>query len=1010
MRAMIRPGAVLAALLALLAAEEPRFRVLVFSKTAGFRHESIPAGIEAIRALGAEHGFAVEATEDPAVFTDAGLRPYDAVVFLSTTGDVLDEEQQAAFERYVRRGNGYAGIHAAADTEHDWPWYGRLVGAYFTGHGPVRDAVVVVPDRAHPATRPVPERWERSDEWYEFDSNPRGRVHVLASLDVPGDRPMAWCHDFDGGRSFYTAGGHTTESFAEEHFRAHLLGGIAWAAGAEPGDAGATVTACWDKTVLDDHVTDPMELAVAPDGRVVFVERGGAVKIWRPEEGTSAVAGFVDVFAGLEDGLLGLALDPGFEENGWFYVFYSPAGDPPVNRVSRFTMRGGAFAAESESIVLEFPTQRDECCHSGGSLAFDPSGNLYVATGDNTSPFASDGYAPIDERPGRSAFDAQKSSSSTSDLRGKILRIRPRPEGGFDVPAGNLFPADGSLGRPEIYVMGCRNPFRISVDPKNGLLYWGDVGPDAAAPCAGRGPAGADEFNRAGGPGNYGWPYFIGDGGTYVDYDFATGESGAPFDPESPKNDSPNSTGLRSLPAARPALFWYEYGPSEAFPEFGEGGRCAMAGPVYRRTLVTPGPRALPPYCDGALFLYDWARGWIVEARFDKYSIPLDLARFLPGLPLTRPMDLELGPDGCLYLIEWGSGFAGGNPDSQISRLEYYAGGERPPAARASASRTSGAVPLAVSFSSAGSAARSGPAALRFAWDFDGDGAPDSTEPDPDHVYAAPGAWRARLVVTDGGGRTSTASVPVWAGNTRPAVAFEWPPAGGVAGLGETVEFRVRATDAEDGPADPARVAVQPFLGHDTHAHPLHPRSGTSGTITTLADAGHAPEADLFTVICATFTDAGAAGVAPLTGRAEIVLQPRRKQAEHARARGGARIEKSDDPSGGGQEVVLAAAGDWTAYGPVDLHGIDGARLRAAGPAGAVIELRLDAPGGPLLASAALGPGPGWQDVDVTISDPGGAHDLYAVARGAEPAAPVKLNWIEFRGPGVTRRSDHATP
>ncbi len=988
----------------------PAFRVLVFSRTAGFRHDSIPAGIAALRALGADHGFTVDATEDAATFTDRGLSPYDAVVFLSTTGDVLDERQQEAFERYIRSGRGYVGIHAAADTEHDWPWYGRLVGAYFAGHGPVREATVVVPDRVHPATAKVPDRWTRSDEWYDFHTNPRGSVHVLASLDEPGDHPVAWCHLYDGGRSFYTAGGHTAESFSEATFLDHLLGGITWAAGQVEGDAGATVTGCWDKTILDDHVTDPMELAVAPDGRVLFVERGGAVKVWRPREGTTATAGFIEVFNGLEDGLLGLALDPGFVENGWFYVYYSPAGEAPLNRLSRFTMEGDAFGPESESILLEIPTQREECCHSGGSLAFDANGNLHLATGDNTSPFASDGYAPIDERAGRGPFDAQKSSSNTDDLRGKILRIRPRPEGGYVVPAGNLFPADGSLGRPEIYVMGCRNPFRISVDPKNGVLYWGDVGPDASSARPGRGPAGCDEFNRAGGPGNYGWPYFIGDGGIYDDYDFETGTSGAPFDPESPKNDSPNNTGQRGLPASRPALIWYGYGPSAEFPDLGEGGRCAMAGPVYRRTLVDPAPRAIPPYYDGALFLYDWARGWIVEARFDKYNIPLDMARFLPGLPLTRPMDLEIGPEGCLYLIEWGSGFAGGNPDSQVSRLEYFAGEERPPVARAAASIASGPVPLAVTFSSLGSAARSGPDALRFAWDFDGNGSVDSNEPDPEHVYAAPGAWQAKLVVTDGGGRSAVASVPIWVGNTRPLVTIEWPPSGGVAGLGESVEFRVSVTDPEDGDVDPARVSVQPFLGHDTHAHPLHPRQGTSGSFQTMVDAGHAPESDLFTVLRAGYSDRGAANVEPLTGQAELVLQPRRKQAEHAAARGGPRIEKGDDPDGGGQMVVFDGAGGWVAFRPVNLHGIHGLTLRAsAGTSGGAIELRLDSPDGALLGIATCAPGQGWLDCGLDIVDPGGTHELYVIARpGAEE--PLKLNWIEFLGPGVTLQSDHAAP
>ncbi|MHC4416891.1 MAG: ThuA domain-containing protein [Planctomycetota bacterium] len=223
-----------------------RFSVLVFSKTAGFRHDSIPEGVTAISKLGTKHGFEARTTEDAAIFTDAGLAPFAAIVFLSTTGDILDDEQQAAFERYIRGGGGFVGVHAATDTEYDWPWYGRLVGAYFKGHPAVQDAVILVTDRAHPSTRFLPKRWTRRDEWYDFRESPRRRVRVLAALDertyegggMGDDHPFAWCHEFDGGRAWYTGGGHTRESFREPFFLRHILGGIHWAAAVAPGDAG----------------------------------------------------------------------------------------------------------------------------------------------------------------------------------------------------------------------------------------------------------------------------------------------------------------------------------------------------------------------------------------------------------------------------------------------------------------------------------------------------------------------------------------------------------------------------------------------------------------------------------------------------------------------------------------------------------------------------------------------------------------------------------------------------
>ncbi|GAA2423810.1 ThuA domain-containing protein [Streptomyces glaucus] len=214
-------------------------RVLVFSKTAGFRHDSIPEGVATVKQLGQAGGFRVDATEDAGAFTQRNLRRYAAVVFMSTTGDVLDAAQQRAFEGYIRGGGAYVGVHAAADTEYDWEFYGGLAGAYFQSHPAIQPATVDVEDRAHPATSGLARTWNRTDEWYNYRSNPRERAHVLASLDessytggtMHGDHPIAWCQEYRGGRAFYTGGGHTKESYADPAFRQHLLGGIRWAVG-----------------------------------------------------------------------------------------------------------------------------------------------------------------------------------------------------------------------------------------------------------------------------------------------------------------------------------------------------------------------------------------------------------------------------------------------------------------------------------------------------------------------------------------------------------------------------------------------------------------------------------------------------------------------------------------------------------------------------------------------------------------------------------------------------------
>ncbi|ARQ68555.1 glycosyl hydrolase [Streptomyces marincola] len=219
------------------------FDVLVFSKTAGFRHDSIEDGVAALRALGAEHGFSVTATEDSAAFTPENLARYEVVSFLSTTGDVLNDAQQAAFEGWINDGGGYVGIHAAADTEYDWEWYSGLAGALFHSHPHIQPATIDVEDRAHDATAHLGDTWERTDEWYDYRTNPRDSARVLASLDESsytggqmGDHPIAWCKEYDGGRAFYTGGGHTSESFTEPDFVRHLLGGIRWAAGETQAD------------------------------------------------------------------------------------------------------------------------------------------------------------------------------------------------------------------------------------------------------------------------------------------------------------------------------------------------------------------------------------------------------------------------------------------------------------------------------------------------------------------------------------------------------------------------------------------------------------------------------------------------------------------------------------------------------------------------------------------------------------------------------------------------------
>jgi PKD repeat protein/glucose/arabinose dehydrogenase/type 1 glutamine amidotransferase len=997
---------------------DPAFKALVFSKTAGFRHDSIPDGIAAIEKLGAEHNFTVDATEDAGQFTDANLAQYDVVIWLSTTGDVLNDDQQAAFERYIEAGGGYAGVHAAADTEYDWPFYGGLVGAYFLGHPAQQNVTIKTEDRVHPSTAHLPAVYQRFDELYNYRTNPRDKVHVLQSYDessytggtMGADHPITWCQDFQGGRSWYTGMGHTKESYSEPGFLQELLGGIRTAAGVVKADCGATQTASFDKVTLDDGTQNPMDLDIAPDGRVFYLERDGRLQVIKPGGGT-VTAGRLDVTTVQEFGLLGIELAPDFETSHQLYLYYSPDDGTDHDRVSRFTMNGDTLDLSSEKVVLDVPTQRAQCCHAGGALQFDTKGNLYIAIGDNTNPFASDGYTPIDERPGREAWDAQRTSGNTNDLRGKVLRIHPEADGSYTIPAGNLFPAGTPKTKPEIYAMGFRNPFKIGMDPRTDTVLVGNYGPDAGSANPDRGPDGRVEWDALSKPGNYGWPYCVGANTPYNDYDFATGVSGPKFDcAGGPTNDSPNNTGMTKLPPAIAADVWYGYSTNPEFPEIGGGG-APMAGSVYTYDPASTSERKWPAYWDGKAIFGEWNQGKLYSFQLQDGTDELtDINRILPGMTFLRPHAMEWGPDGALYLIEWGSGFGGNNADSGVYRIDYVQG-NRSPIAKLQADKTSGPLPLTVHFDSAGSRDPDG-TPVTLAWDFDGDGTTDSTEPAPTHVYDTAGNYSATLTVTDADGKSATASEAIAAGNTAPTVTVQAPPDGGFFEFGDQVHYKVTVTDPEDGTVDCDDVVAQPALGHDQHAHPYGQYTGCEGTVTVPGDDGHLG-ADIFGVITFTYTDKGAPGVDPLTSQKVVVLQPKRKQAEYFADTGrvgsatagdpGVRTETTGDTAGGHENIGWIEDGDWWSFDPTNLTGIDSIRLRAASPGGGGhVEIRQGSPTGTLVGAVDVPSTGGWQTYkDVTTPVSGATADsgpLYFVAT----KGGLNVNWVDFVGKGVT--------
>ncbi|MCU4924460.1 ThuA domain-containing protein [Halobacteria archaeon AArc-dxtr1] len=697
--------------------------VLVFSATDETRRESIETGNEAIEALASDIADEVSANEvtidvieaDTSEFPSSHdtLQEYDTVVWNNTTGAVLNEEQRMAFQWYIQGGGGFAGIHAAAETHHDWTWYGELIGAYAENAPDVQPADVQVTDRSHPSTSDLPARWEVEDEWYDFDQNPRGDVHVLASVDERtydgaamdgglADHPISWCHEFDGGRAWYTARGHTEDAFEETHFLEHLKGGILWSAGVLDGGATGTV---WDQFTVEsitDNTGEPMKLDVGPDGRLFHSSRQGELFITDQESGETTTALVLDVYTGEEDGVQGISLDPNFEENGWIWVFYSPAETPgspyeyspyeverasqyqnlPYCRLSRFDVDGETIDPDSEVEVLRVEMQRESCCHVAGDIVFDSEGYLYLSIGDDTNPFESDGYAPIDEREGNEYIDAQRTSGNTNDLRGSILRIRPEDDGSYSIPEDNLFPEAEyeeaiaeRLVRPEIYVLGLRNPFTMAIDPETDDLVFGDYGEGAGGWSDERGALGLVQFYRTSEPIYAGWPYFAGPNYPYTDWNFETEEVAGVFDPEQPINDSPNNDGLTELPPATKATHWYpmtwnsytgggepDYIELEAGPDTiphpgipgGSGG--PMTGPIYRHDEEFA-DTALPEYYDGKHLIMDYHDNWTLIATYDEDDEPLTVHEFLPEqLLLESPFYATIGPEGHLYVMEYGAG------------------------------------------------------------------------------------------------------------------------------------------------------------------------------------------------------------------------------------------------------------------------------------------------------------------------------------------------------------------
>jgi glucose/arabinose dehydrogenase len=798
-------------------------------------------------------------------------------------------------------------------------------------------------------------------------------------------------------------------------------------------EVAATTWANYEKVTLTKNVGEPIDLAVLPDLRVLHTTRNGQVRLTDPDLGTTEVITTLDVYSNSEDGLQTIALDPNFEQNNWVYLYYAPrvmgapyptttpAGSAPntlpagetasywdrwlgYNQLSRFKFdpATNAFDLASEQKLIRVEVQRGQCCHVAGDIDFDAGGNVYVATGDNTpagAPGAS-GYAPMNDRAGYNpGLDARRGAGNTNDLRGKILRIDVQPDGSYTIPEGNLF-APGTAGtRPEIFVMGLRNPFRMSVDRETEAVVWGEYGPDAGTANADRGPMGYVEWQSTTVPVNGGWPYCHGPNANYSDWDYEALTVRGWYDCDGDlRNPSPYNTGLTQLPAATEPQLWYGDQPThQPWPEFGSGGQGPMGGPVYRYDEQNAAPTKFPEYWDGKAFFAEFSRDYVMAFSMTDPDGPVSrIQPFLPNAALTaagmpvwdNPIDIEFGPDGSLYVLDYGDGFFRPNPDAGLYRVDYVEG-TKGPRAQIAASVTSGQGPLTVEFSAAGSS-HPDDLALSYAWDLTGSGTFVDGGATISHTYTENGVYSARLRVTDSGGRVAVTSVRITVGNTAPTVEIVSPVDGLVSDWGDRVTLEVDVTDPEDASIDCSRVTWTYALGHDnTHAHGMFNGTGCQATIQTVNEAGHGDTENVYGQIGVSYTDGGGDGVPALAGDDVALLNPRDLQAEHADASSGTQAV-DDATASASRKVTSFDAGDWLAYDPLNFSGVTAVEVRASGQGD--VQLRWGSPTATPFLSVQVPRGSGWTEASAPlVSVPQGTGRLYVTSTGG-----VELDQLSF--------------
>ncbi|MGC5627255.1 PQQ-dependent sugar dehydrogenase [Georgenia sp. Z1344] len=706
------------------------------------------------------------------------------------------------------------------------------------------------------------------------------------------------------------------------------------------------------------------------------------------------------------------------------------------NVLSRFEFdpETGTLDLDSEEEIIRVEAQRGQCCHVGADMAWDEEGNLFLSTGDNTpaSTPGADGYAPNNNAPGMNpGLDSRRGAGNTNDLRGAILRIdpleeiadgaEPGPGTTYEIPAGNLFDSDEydpDLVREEIYAMGLRNPFRIDYDQETDTLIWADYGPDAGASNAERGPMGFVEWQMTSEPVNGGWPYCHGpnDGGAYNEWDFDASAPGEFFNcAEGPVNNSTWNTGLDQLPPVTEPQIWYGDNPGDqpaewdALVTLGGGGQAPMGGPVYRYDESIADQSPFPEIWDGMPLMAEFSQDYVVAFEVDELGSNgsvTGITDFLPNAHLetaNQPiwdnvMDMEFGPDGSLYVLDYGDGFFRQNPDAGLYRVDYAPDNKTPQAYIDAEPAASSEAPLEVSFDGSRSRDPEG-TDLTYDWDFDGDGESDAQGAQVTHTFEELGQYHVTLRVTDAEGKVGLANTVITVGNTQPELDLSVPD-GAIFDWGDDIPMNVTVTDVEDGEnIDCNRVNWTFGLGHNEHAHPEVSGRGCDFTIETNESAvEHGEGEKIYGTLVATYTDNPQGDVPSTTGEATLIVKPEVQQAEWFDAQSGTE-RVNDSAAGAGAYITSLDEGDHIAFTPIAFtHAATGAAIdtvttTASGEG--TLSLRWDDVEAEPFAEIAVS-GEGWQEIATTLETiPEGSGTVYVTSTGG-----VDVDQLHFTASG----------